>query len=287
MAHGRWARGFGFDVVERRIALLGAASPVGVVLSEMLTQSGWLVTPVSRHTKLHAGSDTIPFWVSVAPIWVLPEYFSSFSVFGAKRIVALSSTSRWTKIDSVEGSERRTALRLADSEERLASWAAQSGTDWIVLRPTLIYGMGHDRNICEIVRFIRRFGFFPVLGKAAGLRQPIHVEDVAKACQLALETGAVANRAYDISGGEVLSYREMVTRVFATLHKRPRLLRVPRGVFGAAVRLARLLPRFQGLSIAMADRMNTDMVFDHREAASDLGFAPRAFSLTHVDTECS
>lgn len=273
-------------MVERRVALLGAASPVGVVVSEMLTQSGWLVTPVSRHTKLRSGSDTIPFWISVAPIWVLPEYFSSFSALGAKRIVALSSTSRWTKVDSADGSERHTALRLAESEARLSAWAAQSGIDWIVLRPTLIYGMGRDRNICEIVRFIRRFGFFPVLGNAGGLRQPIHVQDVAKACQLGLETGAVANRAYDISGGEVLSYREMVRRVFATLHRKPRLLRVPRWLFAVAVRLAGILPRFQGLSVAMAERMNIDMVFDHSEAASDLGFAPRAFSLTRVDTEC-
>ncbi len=62
----------------------------------------------------------------------------------------------------------------------------KQGVEWVILRPTLIYGHGRDKNITEIARFIRRFGFFPLLGKANGLRQPIHVEDVAEACFAAL-----------------------------------------------------------------------------------------------------
>ncbi len=287
MVRGRWARGSAGDVADRRVALLGASSPTGTMVSNMLTHSGWSVVPISRATKFPAGNNAIPFWVSVAPIWVVPEYFSRFLAHGARRIVALSSTSRWTKTDSPDASERSIALRLAESEGRLSSWAVRNEVDWLVLRPTLIYGMGRDRNICEIVRFIRKFGFFPILGEAGGLRQPIHVADVAKVCQLGLEASTISNRAYDISGGEVLSYREMVTRVFSALHKKPRVLRVPRSVFRSTVSLARVLPRFRGLSLAMAERMNTDMIFDHSEAAADLGFAPRTFSLTRVDVECS
>jgi len=33
----------------------------------------------------------------------------------------------------------------------------------------------------------------------------------------------------------------------------------------------------------MAERMNRDLVFDHAEAARDLGFKPRAFMLSAED----
>ena len=99
-----------------------------------------------------------------------------------------------------------------------------SGVDWVILRPTLIYGLGQDKNISEIVRLIRRFGFFPLVGQAKGLRQPVHAEDVATACLSALEKTDVVNRAYNLSGGETLSYREMINRVFTALGRRPRLI---------------------------------------------------------------
>ena len=92
--------------------------------------------------------------------------------YGACRVVALSSTSRFTKDDSSDPEEQAIALRLADAEARVQAWAASHGVEWVILRPTLIYGLGRDKNIAEIARFIRRFGFFPLFGKAKGLRQP-------------------------------------------------------------------------------------------------------------------
>ena len=52
---------------------------------------------------------------------------------------------------------------------------------------------------------------------AQGLRQPIHVEDVAAVCFSALRAPDAANRAYNISGGETLTYSDMVERVFVAL----------------------------------------------------------------------
>lgn len=230
-----------------------------------------------------AKAQSVPDWICVAPIWVLPEYFALLEAQGARRVVALSSTSRYTKDDSADPQEQAVARRLAEAEARVQAWAESRGVEWTILRPTLIYGLGRDKNIAEIARFIRRFGFFPVLGRAAGLRQPIHAADVAGACVAALQAPAASNHAYNISGGETLAYRDMVARVFATLGRRPRLLHVPLPVFRAAVALMRCLPRYRHWSVAMAERMNRDLVFDHAEAARELGFKPRPFALTAGD----
>ncbi|MDH4302017.1 MAG: hypothetical protein OEV51_08065, partial [Nitrospira sp.] len=135
------------------------------------------------------------------------------------------------------------------------------------------------KNLTEIVRFVRRWGFFPLFGKAVGLRQPVHAEDVAAACVSALTLPAVANRTYTLSGGETLPYREMVCRVFATLGKLPRLVTIPRWMFQVAVAVVHVLPRYKHWTVEMADRMNRDLVFDHADAARALGFSPRPFRL--------
>jgi len=222
-------------------------------------------------------------WICVAPIWVLPEYFSLIEASGARRVVALSSTSRFTKVGSGDTAENAIAAKLIDAEARVQAWAERRGIEWVVLRPTLIYGQGQDKNISEMARFIRRFGFFPLLSSAQGLRQPIHAEDVAAACVAALQAPGAANRAYNLSGGETLAYREMVGRVFAALGRPARLVTVPLWAFRLAVAMLRRLPRYRHWSAAMAERMNRDLVFDHADAARDFGFKPRGFALTAKD----
>jgi nucleoside-diphosphate-sugar epimerase len=281
------------------MGLLGATSPVGETLIALLQRGGMHVDAFSRNppssgtgtVRWHRFADAchshghIKEWLSAAPIWVLPEHFDMLKSFGIRRIVALSSTSRFTKNQSSDKAEKVIAARLLEGEERLKTWAAGARIDWVIIRPTLIYGLGRDKNIMEIARFIRRFGFFPLLGKANGLRQPIHVEDVAGVCIEALKSSVACNHAYNISGGETLAYREMVCRVFAGLQRTPRLLPVPLFIFGFAVSCMRLLPKYQHLSPAMAERMNSDLIFDHSEAVRDFRFCPRLFRPAPIDLE--
>jgi nucleoside-diphosphate-sugar epimerase len=273
---------------------LGATSFVGSRLIPLLKTCGWSVHAFSRRPQRHDGVANwhhlpdqppvrISHWICAAPIHVLPEYFSFIEASGANRVVALSSTSRFTKIESSDRNERDAVQRLIAAEDEFQSLARRRGVAWVILRPTLIYGWGRDRNVTEIARFVRRFGFFPLWGEARGLRQPIHVDDVAQVCANALQDSAPAGSAYDISGAEVLSYRAMVARICAAMGQPARMLEIPLPVFRFAVTLLRILPRYRGWSGAMAQRMSQDMAFDHSKAAAELGFRPRPFQLSSAD----
>lgn len=292
-------------MAELRVGVLGASSLVGRSVLPLLRAARRQVVAFSR--KPVESTDGVEWrelfpsppaphlpnspqgvrgmgcWICVAPIWVLPEYFPLIEASGARRVVALSSTSRFTKVGSGDTAENAIAAKLIDAEARVQAWAESRGIEWVVLRPTLIYGQGRDKNISEMARFIRRFAFFPLFGSAQGLRQPIHAEDVAAACVAALQAPGAANRAYNLSGGETLAYREMVARVFAALGRPARLVTVPLWAFRLAVAVLRRLPRYRHWSAAMAERMNRDLVFDHAEAARDFGFKPRGFALVAED----
>lgn len=282
---------------DRRVAVLGGSSLVGRAVLPMLAAQGrqtlaysrrphaeapdvsWRLAPPART----AGEAPLHWWLCLAPIWVLPCYFDALEAYGARRIVALSSTSRFTKIDSSDDTENAVARQLAQAEEQVRQWAESRGIEWVILRPTLIYGFGQDKNVSEIARLIRRTSLFPLLGRAQGLRQPVHVQDVASACVAALTAPAAANKAYNLSGGETLPYREMVGRIFEALGRPVRMIGIPLAIFRIAVCLARILPRFRKWSPAMAERMNRDMVFDHAAASQDLDFHPRSFHLSPHD----
>jgi nucleoside-diphosphate-sugar epimerase len=293
-----------------RIGVIGATSFIGRCLLPLLpAETGWEVVAFSRRAQelqhhreaspvdwqllwkaepfntkdAHPPDNQISHWVCLAPIWVLPEYFPMLSLYGVKHVVAISSTSRFTKFSSSDPAEQALAEQLADGEERLIAWVKTNDVTWTILRPTLIYGLGSDKNISVIARFIRRFAFFPIFGAARGLRQPLHVQDVALSCLVALNGGEAINRSYNLSGGETLTYREMVGRIFLAMGKSPRFVTFPRCIFRMAVAYLRILPRFSHWSVAMAERMNLDLVFDHEDACRDLGFSPRPFLLTRED----
>lgn len=283
-----------------KLGIIGATSHVGQALLLTLNSGDYEIFAFSRKksqsdiggviwqstTALMNGSDlenNIPYWISLSPIAVLPDYFEALITHGVKRIVVLSSTSRFTKSQSSDPDDRALAQSFIDYEQRLQAWAEKHKIEWVVLRPTMIYGLGKDKNVCEIIRLIRRFGFFPLMGECSGLRQPVHCRDVAKACQSALSSVDAVNKSYNLSGAEVLSYRTMVERLFLAIDHRPRFLKVPVAVLRFFFYLLRLIPRYRYWSFSMVERMNQDMIFDYKAAEADLNFQPQAFQLDAGD----
>lgn len=288
---------------ERVVGIIGASSLVGDCLLPLCVQPdagvvAWSRTATARRDPgiewrmlnpsvgMGDRGDTvrpISDWIIVAPIWVIPEHFALLEACGARRVVALSSTSRFVKGDSSDVGEQRVAARLAEGEAALQVWAESRGVAWLVLRPTLIYGKAKDQNIAAAARFIRRFGFFPLVGAAQGLRQPVHAADVAMACRLALDARTLTNRAYNISGQDTLPFSEMIAAVFTAMGRKPRFMPLPLLFVRLTVHVLRLLPGFRHITASMAERMNRDLVFDHEAATRDFGFRPRPFRLSAQD----
>ncbi|KAF1694636.1 SDR family oxidoreductase [Pseudoxanthomonas koreensis] len=195
---------------------------------------------------------------------------------GAARAGAFGSTSGHVKHASSEPAERELAGRLRAAEARLAAAAAARGATVTLLRPTLVYGAGSDRNLSRIAALARRHGFFLLPHDACGLRQPVHVDDLGDAALAALQRAGTDFAAYDLPGGETLPYREMVARLLQSLRPPARLLLLPGPLFGFAAVLARWL-RVHDAGAAVLARMRQDLVFDASAAARDLGYAPRRF----------
>lgn len=286
-----------------RALVIGATGVVGHFLLPRLSAAGVEVHALSRSPRdestplatWHSGDLGIRGWqhglppmdvaLHLAPLWLLPPVLPELRELGVRRLIAFGSTSRHTKMASTSRAERLLAARLADAESRLAQGA--DSLHWTLFRPTLIYGAGLDQNVSSVARFVRRFGFFPLVGRAEGLRQPVHADDLAAVCVAALNLDASHGCMVDLGGGEILSFREMVLRIFRVLDRPARLVQLPMAGMKGAVAVASRVPGFRHLDAAMVARMSVDMTFDNAPARALLGYSPRAFRPTATDLGCA
>lgn len=217
-------------------------------------------------------------FIHLAPIWLLGTFLQELLSAGVavRRLVVFSSTSRLVKQHSKDEKERKLAARLAVGEDRVIDLCGND-VPWTIFRPTLIYDCRRDKNIAFIRSFIRRFGFFPVAGQAGGLRQPVHVDDLAAAVMAVLDNRQTYYTIYNLGGGETLTYRNMVGRIFQGLGKRERIITLPPVLFLSLVWLVRLFRPRLGVSPAMVQRMNENLSFDFQAAVRDFSWKPREF----------
>ena len=85
-----------------------------------------------------------------------------------------------------------------------------SSLNYTILRPTMIYGTSRDRKMCRLIRYLARWSVLPVIGIGEHLQQPVYVADVAAAVLQAIESAATIGRAYNLSGGTVLTFNKVV-----------------------------------------------------------------------------
>lgn len=296
---GLWRKS-GSPIAQRTVIVSGASSEVGRFLLPRLVHAGYRVIALSRSIAPAWKNETPDdiFWlradisnpsslailpaahtlIHLAPLAILPEQIPAFSAIGVRRIVAIGSTSRLSKAGSPVAAERAYAALLAVAEASLGKSCDESGIAWTVFRPTMIYGRGMDRNITFIRRWIKTMHVCPLLGEGKGLRRPVHAEDLAQACAAVLDNPRTFGKSYDMSGGEVLTYRAMVTRIFQSLHLKPRFVRIPPVFFRAALLVISLIPRYGDFNVAMAMRMNEDLDYPHDAAREDFAYQPRKFS---------
>jgi nucleoside-diphosphate-sugar epimerase len=278
----------------RDALVFGGSGQIGAPLLQRLHDGDWRVVAVSRTAQPESPGvqwlrgdldqvDGLPRRVdaiiSCGPLDRFARWYAA-SAIDAPRVIAFGSTSIEVKQDSADVHERDLAQRLREGERALFDAAAISGAAATVLRPTLVYGAGRDRTLTRIAQLARRWGRFALPRDACGLRQPVHVDDLADAAHACIDSVASHGHAYALPGADTLPYREMVARVLAALQPPVPLTLLPAPLFSAALFGARVLGRGDGLGDAVVARMRDDLVFDATPARRDFGYAPRAFQPT-------
>ena len=289
------------------VLLSGATSQIGVFVLPMLLKEAFSVIALSRKIENSTSVDNstsggslrwfnpntlsseysetlltkVGFLVSCGPIEVAVELLKLCP--NIKGLICLSTSSVYTKVNSTAEKERHQIEAILSAEKKLKSLTQVQNIPLLLLRPTLIYGCGLDENVTRLASLIKRCRFLPVAGKASGLRNPVHAEDLASLIMNALHSSPLPNLTSPVCGGGELSYRQMAAQVFKAAGIKPRILSIPVGFLLFISSILQVLPINIGVSRETILRQNRDQVFDDTELRKSLNFDPRGFYPTQKD----
>jgi nucleoside-diphosphate-sugar epimerase len=205
------------------------------------------------------------------------------------RLVHFSSTSvygRQTGIIDENSSWQRTGDFYSDSkiaaEEIVLEASHQHQISFTILRPSLVYGPYDYKYVPRVTANIVK-GRMPIVGRGDSTAAVVYGEDVAELALLAAESDSASGQVFNVSGGELVSWKEFFTTLAALVGKRlPRVhLPVPIAYAAAAV-LETVWKTAHAVGPPPATRfgvrlVSTDRQYDCSKAATVLGYRARVF----------
>lgn len=146
----------------------------------------------------------------------------------------------------------------------------------VVVRPGVMFG--REDSFLRSLERVTRMPVVPLFGRGETRLQPAWVCDVATAIALLVAGGAPRAQVYELGGGEVLRYREIVDCVMAHLGRRRMRLPVPFPAWRALAALVSALPS-PPLTRDQVILMQDDNVVTPGPATfHDAGVTPAAFT---------
>jgi NADH dehydrogenase len=154
---------------------------------------------------------------------------------------------------------------------RLEGRLKESGLEWSIVRPTLLYGP-NDILINNLAWALRRLPVYGIPGRGRYRIQPVHVDDVARIC---IEAGdGPAGLTVDAAGPETLTYRQMVAIVRGAVHSRSLVVPMPTWVVLTAARLIGLLMRDVVLTRDELRELSSGLLASDAPGLGRISFAP-------------
>ncbi|MGN6641397.1 MAG: complex I NDUFA9 subunit family protein [Verrucomicrobiota bacterium] len=179
---------------------------------------------------------------------------------GVKRFVHMSAL----------GTRPNAVARYHQSKWAAEELVRQSGLDWTIFRPSIIYGPG-DGFVNLFAGIIRRSPAVPILGSGESRFQPVHVNQVAKAFVNSLNEPRAVGQTFTLAGPEVFTLNEIVDAILKAMQRKRFKLHLPLGIARAQAGLVegvfnKLLHRVPPLNRDQVLMLQEDNVGDGRPA---------------------
>jgi len=186
------------------------------------------------------GVDAVVHLAAIPRDWNGGRTLLAVNLDGTRNVIAAMQTTGVRRLVHLGalGVDDREELHYAKSKARAERAVMDSGLDWTILKPSLLFGPGD--GFFNIVAGLVRLspGIVPVPGDGSSRFQPLHVADLALCVRLSLERPETIGHAYELGGPRTWSYREITAEVCRATGRRRVIVGMPlpliRLVAGAA-----------------------------------------------------
>ena len=138
------------------------------------------------------------------------------------------------------------AISKYEAELGLQTLASQSGMEFVIIRPPLVYGPNAPGNFGSLIRWLKR-GLPLPLGAVKNKRSFVALENLVDLILVCSKHPSAANQTFLVSDGEDISTTYLLQRLGATTGKPARLLPVPEKWLAVGAHLLGKREMFQSL----------------------------------------
>jgi len=167
--------------------------------------------------------------------------------------------------DSDEHPDNSYAHSKLEAETRLKEITRGTGTEYVILRPPLVYGLGARGNFRRLVNLVRS-GLPLPLGCATAPRSFIAIDNLTSVIRRCVEHPAAANQTFLVRDAELASTVHLIHGIAGALGRRVWTPRIPASVMRAAFNLAGREGDFR--------RLFAPLDIDSRKVGKLVGWSP-------------
>jgi NADH dehydrogenase len=175
-------------------------------------------------------------------------------------------------------------LHYGSSKARAMALVRESGLDWTILSPSLLFGPrdGFFNILAGLVRLSP--GVVPITGKGTARFQPLAIDDLARVAVMALGDPATVGREYLLGGPRAWTYREIVEEVLRGMGRRRALVPMPVALIRLVATGAEAVRLPFPVATDQLRQLRLDNVGPLDGVRTGFGFEPRGMEggLTHL-----
>ena len=242
-----------------KIVLVGGSGFLGTHLAWALIAAGHEVSILSRRGRgpvkgvryleanaatgkgleAIAGADAVGYLAGI--IREREQTFEEVHVEGVRKVLdamQAAGSGRLLHVSAL-GARPGTESRYFETKARGEKLVEESGLQWTIFRPSLVFGQG-DEFFSKVLKGLVRMPlpFIPLIGDGHYPFRPVWAGDVARAFLQALEKRQTVEQSYDLVGPKEYTYKDLVRLVRDTLGASKPLIPLPVTLF----RLVAALP---------------------------------------------
>ena len=282
----------------QRVFITGGTGKIGRFLLNRLEEAGYSIIILTRKSVKDGYSSNIKF--------VNGDILESQSYIEALRDVdvvlhmaAVTHTNSEEKYFAVNAGGTRELIKAAQesgvkrfihvstraispagggysrSKIEAEKYVMESGLDWVILRPSEVYGLGGNEGIEMLLGKLDSMPFVPVIGTGKYGIAPLHVSDLIDALLSVIEKSELKNKIYTLAGPENFTYNELIDRIMLIKKIRRARVSVPLFLIEMMARVSALFFGDRFLIVDQVPRLVSEKSSDISLAARELSFKPK------------
>ena len=161
-------------------------------------------------------------------------------------------------------------LSKLESEELVCD----SGLQWIILRPSEVYGPEMKEGIGNLISWVKNLKYIPVIGNGSYCLSPVYIDDVVEAMAQVVANPDLISRKLNLCGPEIMPFVEVIDRLSRYLEVRRNKIFIPVWITRLAVSLASLV-KLGSFTPDQIPRLLCGKDQDISQAATSISYSPR------------